>query len=176
MSSPQVQKTSVPAPSRPPPADEAVPRNAAELLGLSQVDLYRLFRQSATGPVPTGRGRGTPVAFPGTGLSRLVARTFGALVWRGKVFRPESGDLKNLLTVLALPAIRAKVYRDDSWFDGGECIVLDYTRTSRIFGWIRDEIREVRPGLYLGLVYGLGRPFGRKRLLDVSFILEFTTD
>ena len=40
-----------------------------------------------------------------------------------------------------------------SWFDGRESIVLDYSRTSLIAHWIRDEIREVAPRLYLGIVY-----------------------
>ena len=31
--------------------------------------------------------------------------------------------------------------------------MLDYSKTSLIAHWIRDEIREVSPGIYLGLVY-----------------------
>ena len=48
--------------------------------------------------------------------------------------------------------VRAKVYKDASWFDGEETIVLDYSKTS---SWppVRDEIREVAPGVYLGLVF-----------------------
>jgi len=45
------------------------------------------------------------------------------------------------------------VYRDESWFDGKEAIILDYSKTSLVAHWIRDEIREVAPGLYLGIVY-----------------------
>jgi hypothetical protein len=98
---------------------------------------------------------------------------FGTLVWRGKVLRPEKADLSNLISILGIQAIRARIYRQESWFDGRDCIVLDYSETSRICGWVRDEIREVRPGLYLGLVYGQGRFFGGRRLLDVTFALTF---
>jgi hypothetical protein len=150
------------------------PRTAAELLELSQVDLYQLFRRSRPGEIPAGRGRGTPIFFPGTAATKPAAKIFGATVWRGKVFRPESQDLKNLISILAIPAIRARVYREESWFDGGECTVLDYSQTSRICRWVRDEIREVQPGLYLGLVYGVGRFFGGRRLLDVTFALSFS--
>jgi hypothetical protein len=155
-------------------AASPAPTSAAQLLELSQVDLYQLFRRSRAGEVPTGRGRGTPIFFPGTFVAKLAAKVFGTLIWRGKAFNPESEDLKNLISPLSIPAIRARVYRADSWFDGAECIVLDYSETSRICGWIRDEIREVRPGLYLGLVYGRGRLFGGRRLLDVTFVLDFS--
>ena len=49
--------------------------------------------------------------------------------------------------------MRAKVYKEASWFDGVETIVLDYSKTSFFARHVRDEIREVAPGLYLGLVY-----------------------
>lgn len=132
-----------------------------------------MFQASSAGEIPVGRGRGTPIAFPGTEAAKRVAAVFGTVAWRGKVFRPGSGDLKNLISILAIPAIRARVYRQASWLDGQECIVLDYSETSRVAGWIRDEIREASPGLYLGLVYGVGRVFGGRRLLDVSFALSF---
>jgi hypothetical protein len=149
------------------------PRTADELLELSQVDLYGLFRRSDPGEIPAERGRGTPIFFPGTGATEPAAKIFGTLVWRGKVFRPPSADLKNLISILGIPAIRARVYREESWFDGRECIVLDYSQTSWICRWVRDEIREVHPGLYLGLVYGVGRFFGGRRLLDLTFALTF---
>ena len=63
-------------------------------------------------------------------------------------------------------AIIAKVYKSDSWLDGKECIVLDYSDTSLLAQWIRDEIREIQPGMYLGKVY-----WGKQRLID--FVLEF---
>jgi hypothetical protein len=50
--------------------------------------------------------------------------------------------------------------------DNKECIVLDYSETSLVAHWIRDEIREVSPHTYLGKVY-----LGKKRLID--FALEF---
>ena len=152
-----------------PPAQHAV----EELLELSQVDLYQLFRRSSPGEIPVGRGRGTPIFLPGTFATSPAAGVFGTVAWRGKVFRPESGDLKNLISPLGIPLFRARVYREDSWFDGQECIVLDYSQTSFAVGWVRDEIREVSTGLYLGLVYGLGRLFGGRRLLDVTFALDF---
>ena len=53
-----------------------------------------------------------------------------------------------------------------AWLDGKECIVLDYSETSLIAQWIRDEIRQIGPRFYLGKVY-----WDKKRLID--FALKF---
>lgn len=45
--------------------------------------------------------------------------------------------------------------------DGSECIDLDYSKTSFVARWIRDEIREVSPGLFLGIVFWSKRRVGR---------------
>ena len=74
--------------------------------------------------------------------------------------------LKNKILPFGLNAIIAKVYKGPSWLDGKECIVLDYSDTSVIAQWIRDEIREIEPGLYLGKVY-----WDKARLID--FALKF---
>ena len=47
-----------------------------------------------------------------------------------------------------------------------ECVALDYSETSLIAHWIRDEIRLVAPALYLGIVY-----WGHDRL--INFALDF---
>ena len=74
--------------------------------------------------------------------------------------------LKNRISALGVHAIVAKVYKGPSWLDGKECIVLDYSETSFLAHWVRDEIRQIGPGLYLGKVY-----WGKKRLID--FALKF---
>ena len=67
--------------------------------------------------------------------------------WQGKVFDAQKGLLKNKILVSGIEAIIAKVYKGASWLDGQECIVLDYSDTSVVAHWIRDEIREVAPGI-----------------------------
>ena len=74
--------------------------------------------------------------------------------------------LTNRITPLGLNAIVAEVYKDKSWLDGKECIVLDYSKTSLMAHWIRDEIRQLEPKFYLGKVY-----WDKKRLID--FCLQF---
>jgi len=102
----------------------------------------------------------------GTQLSEIAARFLKFFAWQGKVFNPERGDLRNEITPFGIQAIIAKVYKAASWFDGKECIVLDYSETSIVAQWIRDEIREVAPHLYLGIVY-----WGNTKL--INFALTF---
>ncbi|MGE5762436.1 MAG: hypothetical protein ACM3ZF_00635 [Mycobacterium leprae] len=123
------------------------------LLEMSQAELDELFRASPAGDIPSGQGEGTVLVARGETLSEIAAKLAQYVAWQGKVFDPDNGELLNLVSPLGIRAVRAKVYKGDSWLDGAECIVLDYSETSLIAQWVRDEIREVAPGLYLGLVY-----------------------
>ena len=70
------------------------------------------------------------------------------------------------MLLTGIHAVQAKVYKEASWFDGQECIVLDYSHTSLIAHWIRDEMRLVAPNLYLGIVF-----WEHTKLID--FVLQF---
>jgi hypothetical protein len=137
-----------------------------QLLKMSQAELDALFTGSAAGRIPNGEAQGTAIIAPGTTYSPRIATFINHFAWQGKIFDAKKGELKNRLTSLGFNAIIAKVYKGPSWLDGKECIVLDYSETSLVAGWIRDEIRQIGPGLYLGKVYG-----GKKRLID--FALQF---
>jgi len=137
-----------------------------QLLELSQADLDELFKKCNSGKIPNGEADGTAIVAPGTKYSNDIARFINHFAWQGKVFDAKKGVLKNRITSFGLNAIIAKVYKAPSWLDGKECIVLDYSETSLVAKWIRDEIRQIGPGLYLGKVY-----LGKKRLID--FALKF---
>jgi hypothetical protein len=130
-------------------------------------ELAELFGSGTVPAIPDGRGRGWVLLGTGGPLSRWVAVLAYVLAWRGKVFNARSRRLKNLVTPLAIRAIEAEVYQQASWHDGQPCIVLDYSRRSLVARKIRDEIREVAPGVFLGLVF-----WGRRHILD--FALDFT--
>ena len=125
----------------------------ADLLRMTESELDDLFRQSEAGPIPDGEARGTVFVESGTQLAGPAAKLVQYLAWKGKVFNREQGELLNEVGPFGFNAVRAKVYKDESWLDGKETIVLDYSDTSLIAHWIRDEIRTVGPGVYLGLVY-----------------------
>ena len=120
---------------------------------MSPDELDELFRGSEPGEIPQGEGKGTVLVRPGTELAGPAAKVVHYLVWQGKVFDPERGELRNEILPFGIKAVRAKVYKDESWLDGKEAIILDYSKTSVVAQWIRDEIREVAPRLYLGLVF-----------------------
>jgi len=138
----------------------------AQFLHMTDAQLDDLFRNSPAGEIPTGEGDGTAIIKPGSDISDEIARLIHFFTWKGKVFDPETGTLKNKILPLGHKAIIAKVYKGESWFDKKSCIVLDYSETSLIAKWIRDEIREVAPGIYLGIVY-----WGKKKL--IHFALKF---
>ncbi|HEY8687060.1 MAG TPA: hypothetical protein VIO57_15780 [Chloroflexota bacterium] len=124
-----------------------------QLQEMNQAELDTLFRNSPAGPIPNGEADGIAIVAPDFELSELAAKVINLLAWKGKVFDAASGQLRNQVSPLGIKAVIADVYRGESWFDGKECIVLDYSKTSLVAHWVRDEIREVSPALYLGIVF-----------------------
>jgi len=139
----------------------------ATLVGATTGQIGALFRAGDAGTIPDGRSRGTVLLGTGGLRARAAAMVSYALLWRGKVVNARQGRLKNLISAFSVEAISAAVYQQDSWYDGKPCIVLDYSKTSFVARMIRDEIREIAPGVYLGLVF-----WGRRHVLD--FALDFT--
>ena len=137
-----------------------------DLLKMQQKELDDLFSAHEAGPIPDGEAEGTAIIDPGSARSRIIARIINHFAWQGKVFDAEHGTLRNRFLAPGIEAIVAQVYKGPSLLDGKECIILDYSKTSLIAGWVRDEIREIAPKLYLGKVYA-----HKKRLFD--FALEF---
>jgi hypothetical protein len=138
----------------------------SELLKMSQEKLDEIFTDSPVGEIPDGEAKGTAIIAPGTSFSDEIAEFISHFAWQGKTFDKQKGVLRNRILPFGLNAIIAKVYKAPSWLDGKECIVLDYSDTSLLAHWIRDEIREIAPNLYLGKVY-----WGKRRLID--FAVDF---
>jgi hypothetical protein len=140
--------------------------DVAQLLRSTQAKLDALFTANDAGPIPNGEGKGTAIIAPDTVYSLEIATLINHFAWQGKVFDAAKGLLKNHIGPFGLTAVIARVYKGASWLDGKECIVLDYSETSAVAHWIRDEIRLIGPGFYLGKVY-----WDRNRLID--FCLQF---
>jgi uncharacterized protein YndB with AHSA1/START domain len=139
-----------------------MPRANDAPFGSTFAELEGRFARADAGSLPEGRSRGTALVLPASAIGRLIAGIVRLLFWQGKVFDADRRRLRNILSPASVLAVEAEVYEDESWFDHRPCIVLDYARTSRIASWIRDEIREVELGRYLGLIFVRGRrlPFG----------------
>jgi hypothetical protein len=129
---------------------EPVPiRTLDDLVTLSASQLDQLYRQGQAGPVPTGKVRGRAL-YPESRFPK--ARSNAArLAWQGKVFDPETSTATNRF--FGVKAVKGNVSVGESWLDGAPSLILDYQGTSKIYGSYRDEIRQVAPGLYLGLMY-----------------------
>lgn len=138
-------------------------------LELSREELDTIYSKSTAGSIPRGDTRGTAI-LAGSLFSKCVAAIARLLAWQGKVFDLfppdyDRGILINKITPFSLTFIVAKVYKDKSWMDDKETIVIDYSNTSFVAKKIRDEIREVEPGVYLGKVW-----WGKTRVLDFALV------
>src|SRR6188472_1145750 len=138
-----------------------MPATIPELMKMTQKELDDLFLASPAGEILAGEAKGTAIVAPGTDYTDNIAEFINHFAWQGKVFDPANSVLRNRILPFGLNAIIAKVYKGPSWMDNKDCIVLDYSETSLLAHWIRDEIREVAPCVYLGKVY-----LGKKRLID----------
>jgi len=142
--------------------------DVAQLLAMTQAQLDDLFESSPAGPIPNGPANGTAIIASDTIFSKEIAEMINVFCWQGKTFDGAHGVLTNRISVLGINAIVAEVYTAPSWLDQKDCIVLDYSKTSLVAKWVRDEIRLIGPGFYLGLVY-----WDSKKL--IHFCLEFQT-
>ncbi len=137
-----------------------------DLISMSQAELDDLFRRSPMGDIPDGDASGTAIVAPGTELERPILWFARWLAWQGKVFDRPRAQLLNKVGPLGLHLIKARVYIAPSWFDQQPAIILDYSKTSLVAHRVRDEIREVSPGTYLGIVF-----YGP--LKTINFVLRF---
>src|SRR5882762_8028237 len=104
-----------------------------QLLKLSQAELDELFTRSAPGNIPNGEGTGTAIVCPGSCCwVRWIAWFVRWFCWQGKVFHGLEGWLINRVSPFSCRAIKAKVYRGQSWLDQKDVIVIDYSQTSLV--------------------------------------------
>ncbi len=137
-----------------------------QLLQMSSADLDSLFSASPAGDIPNGPAKGTAIVASGTVFSPEIAEIISLFVWQGKTFDGAHGVLRNRILPFGISAIVAEVYKGPSLLDNKECIVLDYSKTSEVAQWIRDEIRLIASDFYLGRVYWSGKPL-------IHFCLQF---
>ncbi len=138
----------------------------ADLQKLSPAELDQLYQRSPMGDIPNGEGKGTVLFLTSLPTGNICSDLVKLLAWQGKVFYRDQGFLLNRVSLFSIQMIKAKVDPGESWFTQGEATILDYSKTSFVAQKIRDEIREVSPGLYLGQTY-----WDRTRVL--CFSLEF---
>jgi hypothetical protein len=136
-----------------------------QLLRMPPAALQDLYRRAPAAPVPSGRVRGTAIVRPGSRVGPAFSRA-AKVVWQGKVFHDDATVTNRFF---GLPAIKARVGYGPSWLDGAPSLILDYQDTSHVYARNRDEIRQVAPGLCLGIMYERTSPSPTVKLY---FLLE----
>lgn len=127
------------------------PITAGSLMRMDAVALEKLYSAAQPGDIPDGAAAGVASSNPGTGWGSFTSGFFGAL-WQGKVFNRAEGTLTNRTSVGTTGS--AKVYMGASRLDGKPAIIIDYAKSDNLLArGVRDEIRLVAPGLYLGIAY-----------------------
>ncbi len=129
--------------------------SAQRLIQMSGPELDALYRQGTSVGIPPGRVRGTAPAGAGNQAQRGPgARHAPDLAGQG-VRAGRSVSREPLLRSADDPGpgfSRPELARRRP------ALVLDYSRTSRVYAQYRDEIRQVAPGLFLGLMYARTTP------------------
>jgi hypothetical protein len=137
-----------------------------QLLKMEPSSLDSIYQGSSATSVPVGKVKGRVILFPGTKLASPASKV-ARLMWQGKIFKNEQSMAVNRF--FGMRVIKGQVYQGQSWLDGGPSLILDYSQTSRLYAPYRDEIREVGPGIYLGLMYSRTEP---APTLKMYFALE----
>lgn len=130
-------------------APGAVITTLQQLRQLSEPQLEQLFGQACAAPVPVGFSRGQVLVLTGRPFPKAGAWAAG-LVWKGKHF-DEDGRFINQW--LGFRALQSHAVEGPSWYDGRPCLVLEYPPGTPLFANMRDEAREIAPGLYLARAY-----------------------
>lgn len=128
----------------------ARPLTVDDLAGMDESALHAVYRGSGAGSMPQGRLKGTVIPIPGTKMAD-ARRKAGKLVWQGKRIAPDGTSIKNRF--FGLPGVPGRLGTGTSWVDSRPSIIIDYKETSWIYRKYRDEIREVSPGLFLGVMH-----------------------
>ena len=171
---------------------DATARTLEDLRHLSGEELSALFAQGVATPIPSqanpgvaADGAGLPIILPGD----LIVSSFANQFWGGKIFTtdPTTGatTLVNKLLNNSQQMIDAKVYAIPSSIstkDGKPSILLDYGASNVVLAQsIRDEIRAIGPGLYLGRANVVNSRLaeilsGEKYRFVIWFALSFSAD
>jgi hypothetical protein len=122
---------------------------------MSAAELDQLYRSAGPGAQPRGRVHGVPIVSPGKPMGPSMSKA-ARVVWQGKVFRDDGTTAVNRF--FGVRAIQGNLSYAPSWVDGRPALILDYQGTSLVYGRYRDEIRQVGPNLYLGVMFARTQP------------------
>jgi hypothetical protein len=117
------------------------------LLSVSELD--DLYRQSTIHAMPYGNMPGEVVAFANVPVPQLFKRVANNH-WKGKIIEPDGSFVNQFKKRQALHSC---LTIGPSYLDGQPCFICEYPRFTPLFGPMRDEYREIAPGVFLGRQY-----------------------
>lgn len=121
-----------------------------QLMRMKECELVQIYKGGIPRVPPCGYIPGTVIFKPGTSLTAPTSQFMKAVAWQGKWV---AGDGIMTNKMFGLPAIKAQAGMGESWLDGGPSATFDYQNTSFVWSQYRDELREVSPGVWLGIMH-----------------------
>jgi hypothetical protein len=123
--------------------------DAAGLHGLSLDELDDLYRRATVNAPPCGWLPGEVIVFTNMPAPKLVKKLADEF-WVGKHIEPDGYFINQWKNRQALDSY---IRIGPSYVDGCPSIIFEYPRFTPLFGPMRDEYREIAPGLFLGRMY-----------------------
>lgn len=131
-------------------ADTASCLTMKDLQKMSACELGELYAVSEVGTPFSGPMEGKILIITDAKFPKLRAK-FQNIAWKGKNAQPD-GTFVNRW-VGGIEKIGSRYEIAPSWVDGKPAIVVEYPSDTKLLWNMRDEVREVAPGLYMGPIY-----------------------
>jgi hypothetical protein len=129
------------------------PRCVADLKRLSVCELADLFTKAEMGHIPCGDLDGQLLCKTDHCLAKMKVWCSN-LAWRGKHFGPDNYFINRWIGNRSW--LDSCYTVGPAWTDGRPALILEYPPQTPLFGNQHDEIREIAPGLYLGVIFEKG--------------------
>ncbi len=122
----------------------------ASLGNLSSCQLEDLYKSGKVFTPKDGYLKGKAFPKPDKLGHKLKSNGIG-LIWKGKNIYASEGVMLN--QVGKKEKVAASISTEESWLDGKPSVIFDYANGPKWAQKARDEVREISPGLYLGIMY-----------------------
>lgn len=134
----------------------ALPLNAQNNLTISTLSkmnssqLEDLYRNGKIFEPTDGYLKGKAFPKPDKLGHQLRSEAIGT-IWKGKNIYAKDAIMLNQVGKKQIVA--ASISKEESWLDGKPSVIFDYATGPKWAQKARDEVREISPGLYLGIMY-----------------------
>ena len=132
------------------PLKAQITLNIDSLGKMSTSQLEELYRNGKVFEPSDGYLKGRAFPKPDKLGHQLRSEAIG-LVWKGKNIYTNEAIMLN--QVGKKQKVAASISKEESWLDGKPSVIFDYASGPKWAQKARDEVREIAPGLYLGIMY-----------------------